>query len=175
MRAVTFLPKKIIPLETELLRIYLVPDLPNELQELQHREEHDRGLVYMGGCSEVLTIKEGSGVHITVEQQEPETHACLWEGDGTSMEYEFDPEDFMKAIQLEKRQKEGQEDEGGAAQVVAHGVGSRTACARPVGPGGALPLEVRGTTSARRGLAWRPRSAQPVRPCSAGRARLQRS
>lgn len=103
VRAVTFLPKKIIPLETELLRIYLVPDLPGELQELQHREEHDRGLVYMGGSSEVMSMKLGSGVHITVEQQDPETHAGMWEGACIAMEYEFDPEDFMKAIQVQKQ------------------------------------------------------------------------
>jgi len=115
VRAVTFLPKKIIPLETELLRIYLVPDLPGELQELQHREEHDRGLVYMGGSSEVMAMKLGSGVHITVEQQDPETHAALWEGTCISMEYEFDPEDFMKAIQLQKQRASQEAGEAGAA------------------------------------------------------------
>ena len=57
----------------------------------------------MGGCSEVIMVQAGASIQVTIEQQEPESHSCLWTGETRCMEYEFDPENFISDMKQQQR------------------------------------------------------------------------
>jgi len=67
VRCFGFLPPEIIPLETELLRLYITRDLPTELVMLHRHEEHERGLVCVVGCSNPFDLSLGASVDLQVK------------------------------------------------------------------------------------------------------------
>lgn len=52
-----FVPFKVNPLDTEVMRLRIVPDLPTAVQGAFHAERVARGLVVAAGCSPVFTVK----------------------------------------------------------------------------------------------------------------------
>lgn len=107
IQCVAFLPEKMIPLETEKLRVYLIPHLPNRIEALEQEEKIGRGDARIAGMSEVLNVTGDLMISITLKQLEEETHACVWRSEPICLEYDFDPEDFttmMSKGELVKRE-----------------------------------------------------------------------
>ena len=102
VRCFGFLPPEIIPLETELLRLYVSRDLPSEFTMLQRHEEHERGKVCVVGCSEPFEVNLGGHIDLQVNQAQQERRGCEWTGETSFMDCEFDPEDFLESVARER-------------------------------------------------------------------------
>eukprot|EP00966_Prymnesium_polylepis_P245203 5672529-Prymnesium_polylepis.1 len=59
VRAVAYLPLLMSVLEIHVLRIYLVQNLPDEIEQLKVAEQKERGTVVMAGQSHVFDIEQG--------------------------------------------------------------------------------------------------------------------
>ena len=103
VQCLAYVPSQIIPLESERLRIYLAPALPDQLKVVEHIEMQDRGDASLGGkfesASELLGFRLGTAVELAIQQEEREAHSLQWTGELQWMDFELDPHFLMKEEQ----------------------------------------------------------------------------
>lgn len=91
-----FVPEKVIPLETERLKTYVVPALPDQLHLLEFLEKQSRGSNIRGGISDVFVIREGAAVELSVLQgSERQSRSFQWKSDISTMSWNIDPANFL--------------------------------------------------------------------------------
>ena len=108
LQCFAFLPGRIIPLEPAILRVYICTVCPDQVEEVTHREAHERGLVVLAGTSETFVatcpttdVTPGStAVSISVDQGDgPEKHGLLWNSEISQMNFRFAPKKFRQMLE----------------------------------------------------------------------------
>jgi len=98
--SVAFAPHMVIPLEPDMLRVHLLPDLPHELAAAVHRENTMRGLVVIAGSSKPFRAIAKNTI-LQVEMSDPrnrtviEKRETLWAGAFDVLQFRFDPEQWL--------------------------------------------------------------------------------
>ena len=70
-------PGRIIPLESDILRLYICPSLPSSVQEVNHSEIVRRGHVELAGKSEpFLLFHERSIIEVSGRRPVSRPHRC---------------------------------------------------------------------------------------------------
>jgi len=107
VRAVAYLPEKMSPLEMQVLRVYLVPNLPDEIEQLHVVEQKDRGTVVVAGQSHVFECEYGNEVAISCGGLlvEADREQLTWLGEMTYIDFSFDPDDLADVLRKELREK----------------------------------------------------------------------
>ena len=111
-------------LELHRLRIYVCQAIPDELESLTVREQHDRGSVSVGGKSKVFELSYGERLSISVGVKDSEggqvqTHSLSWKGEVEYVDIDFDPAE-LHALAAKRSRAEGdvapseEPSEGGA-------------------------------------------------------------
>ena len=101
---VAFAPEALLPLEPDLMRVHVVPDLPNEIQGAFYRETLHRGLVTCIGCSEPMTVSvPKTYVSVTVWHADDEPPGVprfdgIWDGEPIVLSVDMHPEDWQSLI-----------------------------------------------------------------------------
>ena len=106
-----FLPSKLIPLERDILRVYVCPCQPSAIEEVRHDESVTRGVVELGGVSQPFDALHGRTViDVAVDQGDGAEHQKIkWSSEISSCKFEFAPAVFMAALERAREQR-GSED-----------------------------------------------------------------
>ena len=104
---VSYIPHRIIPLESDTMRIYVIPDLPHAVAAASHTEAMRRGLVVLAGACKpfrVLVDHEIVRVHISDARSdggggggaaEMMDKELWWDGTSCVIDFDFDPEHWL--------------------------------------------------------------------------------
>ena len=111
---IAFVPKKVNPLEVDIIRLIIVPDLPSAVQAAFHQERCNRGLVVAAGCSSVFSVQHKHGMpttqlRVTVtdsrDSKQLVTEDLWWDGESDAVDCEFDPNDWFENGQVDAEAK----------------------------------------------------------------------
>jgi len=120
VQCLAYLPEKMIPLEEGVMRVHVVPHLPEQIEISRHDERLRRGNVVLGGKSEVQSVLRGTALDVALTMDETETHAVIWSCEAQVIEYDIDPRELRgimagehgKAIEGLDNDGQGEEREG---------------------------------------------------------------
>ena len=118
VRCVAYLPGRMSHIQLHRLRIYCCHAIPDELESLTVREQHERGSVSVGGVSEIFELAYGERVVLSVALKGGDGGAAVqtatinWKGELDFADLDFDPAELHEAA-VKRRVAEGAA--GGAA------------------------------------------------------------
>jgi hypothetical protein len=133
VRCAAYLPGRMSHLELHRLRVYVSPAIPDELESLTVREQHDRGSVSLSGVSEIFELSYGERLAISVSlprkgeggggaapASSTMSGALNWMGDVTYVDLDFDPEEMHTSLRAAAAEKEGGGEGGEGAGSVGN-------------------------------------------------------
>ena len=102
VRCIVCAPHMMSPLEMHLLRLHIVPAIPDEIEAITVLEKHDRGMVVTAGRSDVFEVDLGQRMDIYLGGRlvEHQLRSETWAGETVSVEFDFDPDYMLQILQV---------------------------------------------------------------------------